>query len=117
MFSRSTYDLVFDQALLIYMCCEPITRLTLATRLEVLIGNSGAMIALLEKPVVTGRRFPDNVLIDLETEQPVGLLPLKYSTIRQFGIIETDARRIVIAESLADFSHRLSYENSMELYG
>jgi hypothetical protein len=117
MFNRSTYDLVFDHPLYMYVCAEPLKLDDLAHRLQVLICSGGPVITLESKNRDIVTRFPNGVLIGDISHQPVGLIAVNYDKTRQFAVSMQDAKLVSISEKIGHFIDILSYENSMELFG
>jgi hypothetical protein len=116
-FSRSAFDLAIGKSMILYHTTETRSELDMLQLLRVKMGTGGGALSLGTEPRTGSDQFPSQVLVCLETNKPVGMLSSDFIVSGQFGIVESDAERIAIAEAIATQYDRVTYETSIQMFG
>lgn len=113
-FDRAKYDMSLGEPTVIFQA-RNINRVVLVGMLNVFVGNAGGIIMLVDENEPANNGKPSGVLYCMNTELPVGIMADDYDESRMFGILESDCRRISLAESLGEKIDLLTYGNSMRM--
>lgn len=114
-FSRSTYDIAVGEPMVLYQTTH--NQAELCEKLNVGVGTGGGVISLDTSPREGAARFPSGVLVCKDSHRAVGLLAIDFAASGKFGIIESDAKRIALAEAVGIQYDLVTYETSIQKFG